>query len=340
MSAPGSLAAEVIAVAEEPPPHRLTGLHVIPLGGRITDPRAAAPPARVLGDVPAGVAAIADEAYAELGPAALVIAGGDPGHPAWAVGKGWANLERSEPLDTGHLLPASGLAALVTVTAVLRLVADGRFASRPPRQRPAAHGAPRRRHHHRPGAAEPQQRNRRPAGEPGRAVRRQRAGGGGGHRPGRRLRRPAWRGPADQLRMRGARATDRRRHRIAVHRRGDVAGARTARDEPFVVSGPGGRHRARGGDRLHRDGRGHLRAGSCHGLHLAGRRRAVGDGGGPCPFRDRLVIPAARGARTRGADTPGRAGDAAEGTRASAGSSARAATPPSWAGQAPTGSRR
>jgi CubicO group peptidase (beta-lactamase class C family) len=118
--------AEMIALAEEQAPHRLAGLHVIPLGGRITDARAAAPPARVLGDVPAGVAAIADDAYAELGPAALVIAGGDPGRPAWAVAKGWANLERSEPLDTGHLLPASGLAALVTVTAVLRLAAEGR----------------------------------------------------------------------------------------------------------------------------------------------------------------------------------------------------------------------
>jgi len=119
--------AEVIAVAEQPPPHRLAGLQVIPLGGLITDARAAAPPVRVVGDVPPGVAAIADDAYAELGPAALVIAGGDPGRPAWAVGKGWANLERSEPLDSGHRLPAQGLAALVTVIAVLRLVAAGRF---------------------------------------------------------------------------------------------------------------------------------------------------------------------------------------------------------------------
>ena len=119
---------ELVAVAEESPPHRLTGIQPIPLGSRITDARVAAPrPARVLGDVPAGVAAIADDAYAELGPAALVIAGGDPGHPAWVVAKGWANLERSEPLDTGHLLPAAGLAALVTVIAVLRLAAEGRF---------------------------------------------------------------------------------------------------------------------------------------------------------------------------------------------------------------------
>ena len=119
--------AEVIAVAEESPPHRLASLQAIPLGSRITDARAAAPPTRVLGDVPAGVAAIADGAYAELGPAALVIAGGDPARPAWAVAKGWANLERSEPLDTGHRFPASGVAALVTATAVLCLAAEGRF---------------------------------------------------------------------------------------------------------------------------------------------------------------------------------------------------------------------
>ena len=62
--------AEVIAVAEGQPPNRLAGLNVIPLGGRITDARAPEPAARILGDVPAGVAAIADHAYAELGPAA------------------------------------------------------------------------------------------------------------------------------------------------------------------------------------------------------------------------------------------------------------------------------
>jgi CubicO group peptidase (beta-lactamase class C family) len=72
------------------------------------------------------VAAIADDAYAELGPAALIIAGGERDRPAWAVAKGWAILERSEPLNTGHLLPALGLTALVTVTAVLRLAAEGR----------------------------------------------------------------------------------------------------------------------------------------------------------------------------------------------------------------------
>src|SRR6266511_2917564 len=77
---------EVFAAAEANPPHRLTGLQAPPTGRRITDPRVAAPPpARALGEVPAEMAGIANEAFAEL-----------------------------------------GLAALVTATAVLRLIADGR----------------------------------------------------------------------------------------------------------------------------------------------------------------------------------------------------------------------
>ena len=120
---------ELLAQAEEAPPHRLAWIQPIPLGSGITDARAAVPPpARILGDAPAGVSAIADDAFAALGPAGLVIAGGDPGRPAWAVAEGWANLERAEILDADHLLPASGLASLVTATAVLCLVADGRFA--------------------------------------------------------------------------------------------------------------------------------------------------------------------------------------------------------------------
>ena len=120
---------ELLAMAEESPPHRLTRIQPVPLASGITDARVAAPaPARILGDVPAGATAIADDAFAALGPPALVIAGGDLGIPAWAVAEGWANLERAEILDTGHLLPASGLASLVTAAAVLCLVADGRFA--------------------------------------------------------------------------------------------------------------------------------------------------------------------------------------------------------------------
>jgi len=120
---------ELIAAAEESPPHRLMGIQPVPRGSRITDARAAAPPpARILGDAPAGATSIADDAFAELGPAALVIAGGGPGIPTWAVAEGWADLERSEILHTGHRFPAPGIPVLVTAIAVLRLVADGRFA--------------------------------------------------------------------------------------------------------------------------------------------------------------------------------------------------------------------
>ena len=120
---------ELLAAAEESPPHRLTGIQPIPLASLITDARVAAPPpGRILGDVPAGMTGIAADAFAELGPAALVIAGGDPGAPAWAIASGWADLERCEVLDTGHLFPAPGIAGLVTAVAVLCMVADGRFA--------------------------------------------------------------------------------------------------------------------------------------------------------------------------------------------------------------------
>jgi CubicO group peptidase (beta-lactamase class C family) len=45
----------------------------------------------------------------------------------WVVARGWADLDRGEVLDTRHRFPALGIAALVTATAVLRLIADGRF---------------------------------------------------------------------------------------------------------------------------------------------------------------------------------------------------------------------
>jgi CubicO group peptidase (beta-lactamase class C family) len=120
---------EVFASVDADPPHRLTALHGYPLGERITDARVAAPQsARTLGDVPADVVGIADEAFAELGLAALVLAGGGPDTPAWVVAKGWADVDRAEVLDTGHRFPAHCATALVTATAVLRLAADGRFA--------------------------------------------------------------------------------------------------------------------------------------------------------------------------------------------------------------------
>jgi CubicO group peptidase (beta-lactamase class C family) len=71
------------------------------------------------------MAGIAEEAFAELGLAALVLAGGGPDTPMWVVARGWADLDRGETLDTRHRFPALGIAALVTATAVLRLIADG-----------------------------------------------------------------------------------------------------------------------------------------------------------------------------------------------------------------------
>lgn len=118
---------EYAATAGADPPHRLTGLAAFRVADRIADSRAVAPPrARTAGEVPAEVAAIAEESFTELGVPALALAGGSPGAPAWLVSRGWADLDRAEALDPAHLLPATGVTALVTATAVLRLVADGR----------------------------------------------------------------------------------------------------------------------------------------------------------------------------------------------------------------------
>jgi CubicO group peptidase (beta-lactamase class C family) len=117
---------EVLASASAQAPHRLTGLQAAPAGGRTTDARVTGPPpARGAGDVPPGLTAIADDGFAELGLAALALAGGAPGQPGWTVAQGWADLDRGEILGTGHRFPATGVTALVTATAVLRLVADG-----------------------------------------------------------------------------------------------------------------------------------------------------------------------------------------------------------------------
>ena len=116
----------LMAAADAAPPHRLTGLRGFPLGDRVTDPRVKdPPPARTLGDPPDGIAAIAEQARAELGVPALLLAGGDPGRAPWAVATGHADLDRSEPLEPGSLFPVPGLTGLVTGTAVLRLAADG-----------------------------------------------------------------------------------------------------------------------------------------------------------------------------------------------------------------------
>ena len=125
-----------IAVTEPGPPYRLTGLRGLPAGSRVHDPRTAEPPVRTQGEVPAEIATIAGQAFAELGLTALLLAGGDNGdngdngdHQAtqpWILTRGWADLDRAEPLDPAHRFPAPGVTALVTVTAVLRLTADGK----------------------------------------------------------------------------------------------------------------------------------------------------------------------------------------------------------------------
>jgi CubicO group peptidase (beta-lactamase class C family) len=119
---------EYFVVVEPQPPHRVTGLRALPLGRRVTDPRVTSPvPTRTLGEVPAGVEAAAEETFAESGLAALLLAGGSPQDPdAWVLAKGWADLDRHELLDPSHRFAAPGVTALVTATAVLRLVAERR----------------------------------------------------------------------------------------------------------------------------------------------------------------------------------------------------------------------
>ena len=120
---------QYIATVETEPPHRLTSLRGVPMGRRLRDPRTAGDtPQRTRGNVPDGVPAIAAKAVADLGLPALLLAGGDPDTKEnWVLTRGWADLDRHEPLDPGHRFPAPGVTALVTTTAVLRLVADAQI---------------------------------------------------------------------------------------------------------------------------------------------------------------------------------------------------------------------
>ena len=119
---------EYLVVVEPEPPHRVSGLRAMPLGRRVRDPRVTVPaPTRTLGEVPAGIEAAAEAAFAESGLAALLLAGGTPGNQdPWVLAKGWADLDRGQVLDPGHRFPAPGVTVLVTATAVLCLVAEGR----------------------------------------------------------------------------------------------------------------------------------------------------------------------------------------------------------------------
>jgi CubicO group peptidase (beta-lactamase class C family) len=119
---------EVLVAVDADEPHRITGLSATVLGSRVADDRVAGPaPTRLVGDAPAEIADIMDDAITEVGIPGLAIAGGGPGQPGWTVTRGWADLESATALDPGHRFPAVGVTALVTATAVLRLVADGRL---------------------------------------------------------------------------------------------------------------------------------------------------------------------------------------------------------------------
>src|ERR1700678_2434320 len=174
---------EYIAQVEPDPPHRITFLRGHPLGGRITDPRVKRAHSRGSGDVPAATEGIADAAFAELGLAGLITAGLNQAGP-WVLARGWADLDRGEIMQPGQQFPATGISAAVTVTAVLRMVADGRG-------------------------------HRQPAPDDGA----RRAGPGGGHGAGHRLRRPARSLPAEQRRARRPRP-DRRGYQWLDPRRG------------------------------------------------------------------------------------------------------------------------
>jgi CubicO group peptidase (beta-lactamase class C family) len=115
----------VFATVEPEPPHRISGMRLVPGGRRRTDQRADGPvPVRSAGDVPGWAARTIESAFGELGAAGLAMAGAADGAP-WVVTAGWADLDRSQALHTGHRFPAPGVCGLVTVTAVLRLAADG-----------------------------------------------------------------------------------------------------------------------------------------------------------------------------------------------------------------------
>jgi CubicO group peptidase (beta-lactamase class C family) len=119
---------QYIVAVEAEPPHRLTGLRGLPNGSRVRDPRIANSPVASTGEVPQQVPAIAAEAVAELGLTGLTVAGaGRDAASPWVLATGWASLDSGEPLAPGHRFAAPGVTMLVTATAVLRLVADGRI---------------------------------------------------------------------------------------------------------------------------------------------------------------------------------------------------------------------
>ncbi len=122
-------------VTEPVAPYRVTGLVAMPASKPIADERiTGAAPARSCGHrpAPAGLTELAGRLSTEFGVPALALAGADPaaqgqaGSAAWVVTRGWADMDRAEPLGPEQSFAAPGISLIVTATAVLRLVADGR----------------------------------------------------------------------------------------------------------------------------------------------------------------------------------------------------------------------
>ena len=117
----------VEATVEPQAPYRIDTLRLFPDEMTITDARVSEPPSAGSGPVPARVPAIVEDAYAKFGLVGLTAAG-DADGGVWAFSRGWADLERNAPLGPDHQFPAGEITALVTATAVLRLVAEGAVA--------------------------------------------------------------------------------------------------------------------------------------------------------------------------------------------------------------------
>ena len=124
---PGSVRAQVAdlrveAMTEPEPPHRLARLRVYRMDPAVSDRRAANPV--TTGTGPGQAIKVAEESFSELGLPGLVLAGTSPDGGPWALARGWADLDRPEPMRVEHRFPAYGTTKLITATAILRLVAD------------------------------------------------------------------------------------------------------------------------------------------------------------------------------------------------------------------------
>ena len=99
---------------------------MIPVGSQVTDARVAAPPTPPPARFPLRRPRPRRRAR-ELGLAGLVLAGGAPGETAWALARGWADLDgpsRCAPV-TGS--PPTGSPGSSPPPPSLRLVADDRL---------------------------------------------------------------------------------------------------------------------------------------------------------------------------------------------------------------------